>query len=112
MTRVPATTTAPVAVTSVRVSQTSSRRTSSRGGASPSRLRVHSSQQTAIIPIEKEKWNATQPGASCVRTEMPPITACATTPKNSAHDSLTRIGRRGRCRIVAMIAAATAAVTA
>jgi hypothetical protein len=47
------------------------------------------------MPIEKEKWNATQPGASFVRTEMPPMTACAITPKNSAQDSLTRMGRRG-----------------
>ena len=66
----------------------------------------------ATIPSDTTMWIATQIGARCVRTLMPPITACRTTPKNSSHDSLISSGRRGRHRRQAMIAAPTQTVTA
>ena len=65
-----------------------------------------------IMPVETEKWIATQIGARCVRTEMPPMTAWTTTPQNSSQDSRVNTRRLGRCRTVATIAAPTAAVIA
>ena len=47
------------------------------------------------MTIESRKWNATTAGLSVIRTEIPPTTACTSTPATTAPATSTRGRRRG-----------------